>query len=401
MSLLPGEKLEFKPSEETKAVQLFDNDINEKYIKGDVRIVTEQARYPLPQIAEIVESDKYELNPIFQRRPRWSTEKQSRLIESLIMNVPIPPIFLYEYSFAKYEVMDGLQRLTAIHDFYRDKFALEGLEEWPELIGRKYSELPEQIKAGIDRRYISSVILLQETAKSIEEAQRLKQLVFERINSGGEKLEYQESRNAVYDGPLNQLCIKLSRNVHLCKTWGIPEPTDEEIASGGKVLAPELIENSDYKEMNDVELVLRFFAHRQRHLHNTSVLRDYFDNYLKYGNKMKQEAMDTIARLFAETIKAVYEVFGDKAFWLWQKRSGTFSWYSRATTVVYDPLMYVMSQNLAHADQLKANSVRVQSTITEFYEGNSSIFEGRKTSSAIIQERQNAFNKYISIILGA
>lgn len=399
MSLLPGEELTFKPSDETGVVQLSDHDINEKYIKGDVRIVTEQARYPLPQIAEIVDSDKYELNPIFQRRPRWSPEKQSRLIESLIMNVPIPPIFLYEHSFAQYEVMDGLQRLTAIHDFYEDKFALEGLEEWPELIGRRYSELPEQIKAGIDRRYISSVILLQETAKSPEEAQRLKQLVFERINSGGEKLEYQESRNAIYNGPLNQLCIKLSRNIYLCRTWGIPEPTAEEIES--KYLAPELIENTDYKEMNDVELVLRFFAHRQRHLHNTNVLRDYFDNYLKYGNKMKQDAMDTIGRLFEETMETVYEVFGEKAFWLWQKRSGKFSWYSRATTVVYDPLMYVMSQNLAHAHKLKAESDRIKNTITEFYERNSSIFEGRKTSSSIIQDRQNEFSKFISTILGA
>lgn len=52
------------------------------------------------------------------------------------MNIPIPPIFLYEYEFSKYEVMDGLQRLTAIKEFYDDKFPLEGLEYWKELNGK-------------------------------------------------------------------------------------------------------------------------------------------------------------------------------------------------------------------------------------------------------------------------
>ena len=171
----------------------------------------------------------YKLNPEFQRRHRWSKSQKSKLIESFIMNVPIPPIFLYEDSYSHYEVMDGLQRLTAIKEFYKDEFELEGLEEWPELNGKKYTTLPQQIKKGIDRRYLSSIILLQETAKNEIEAMQLKQLVFERINSGGVKLEPQESRNAVFNGPFNELCIKLARNEFLCKTWGIPLPTEDEI----------------------------------------------------------------------------------------------------------------------------------------------------------------------------
>src|SRR6185437_11268174 len=180
-----------------------DEQINQRYARGDIRIVTEQARYPLSTIVSIVDNPKYSLNPEFQRRHRWDVEKQSRLIESVIMNVPIPPIFLYEVDFSEYEVMDGLQRLTAISAFYKDQYRLQGLTEWSELNGRKYSELPEQIQRGIDRRYLSSIILLRETAKAVGEAQRLKQLVFERINSGGVKLEEQETRNALYNGPLN------------------------------------------------------------------------------------------------------------------------------------------------------------------------------------------------------
>ena len=213
MTLYENEQLEFTHLKKTEDVAYSDNDINEKYIKGEVRIVTEQARYPLNTIVSMLDSDDYELDPEFQRRHRWNTQRRSRLIESFIMNVPIPPIFLYEDSYSHYQVMDGLQRLTAIYDFYTDRLTLDGLQEWSELNGRKYTNLPDKIKRGVDRRYLSSIILLQETAKDKFEADRLKQLVFERINSGGVKLEYQESRNAIYDGPLNKLCIKLSRNI--------------------------------------------------------------------------------------------------------------------------------------------------------------------------------------------
>lgn len=68
------------------------------------------------------------------------------LIESFIMNVPIPPVFLYEADYANYEIMDGKQRISTIRDLYEDKFALENLEYWSELNGLKYSDLPDVIK---------------------------------------------------------------------------------------------------------------------------------------------------------------------------------------------------------------------------------------------------------------
>ena len=102
--------------------------------------------------------------------------------------------------------------LTAIHEFDRNKYELTNLVKWPELNGRTYDALPSKVSQGIDRRYLSSVILLKETAHSEEDALRLKQLVFERINSGGVRLSPPESRNALFDGPMNQLCIQLSRH---------------------------------------------------------------------------------------------------------------------------------------------------------------------------------------------
>ena len=191
--LLVGESFSFKQERENSQNSLSDKEINEKYKKGEIRIVTEQARYPLDTIETMLDktildskSKKYDLNPEYQRRKRWNKVRKSRLIESFIMNVPIPPIFLYEVDYSIYEVMDGLQSLTAIYDFYTGAFELEELEYWHELNGRKYIELPEQVRIGVDRRYLSSVILLQETAKNDKEAEFVKQIVFERLNSGGE-----------------------------------------------------------------------------------------------------------------------------------------------------------------------------------------------------------------------
>ncbi len=402
MVLFSGEQLNFREKDEASTTSYSDEQINQKYIKGEMRIVTEQARYPLPSIPDMVNSKekKYKLDPEFQRRLRWSHEKQSRLIESFIINVPIPPIFLYEYEYSFFEVMDGLQRLTAISQFYKDEFALEGLEEWPELNGKTYSELPEKIKEGIDRRYLSSIILLHETAKNKEEARILKQKVFERINSGGELLEPQESRNAIYDGPLNRLCMKLSENSYFIKAWGFP--TVLEIKSG-KISEKDNSYNQ-YRKMYDVELVLRFLAYRQRQNADVSTQKNVLDKYLQLGNKFSNEVLSNLENLFKATIKLVFEIFEGKAFWLWRSRAdrkGNISWYwlERPTTVVYDPLMFVFSQYVEYSNEIIQHKEIFQQKITEFYENNPDAFEGREVGKSYQEKRIQLYHQFIKDIL--
>lgn len=220
IKLLDFEKVIFEGEENNKNM-LSDEEINEKYQKGEARIVTEQGAIKLPLVKEIFSSSNYESKPIYQRRITWDNKKRSRLIESFIINIPVPPIFMYEIEFGKYEVMDGLQRISTIIDFYSDLYELEGLTEWPELNGKKYSELPQKIKEGIDRRQLSIVSLLKESAKTQLQEQKMKRMVFERLNTGGVKLEDQEIRNALYDGKFNQMCKKLSENIVFRKLWGI------------------------------------------------------------------------------------------------------------------------------------------------------------------------------------
>lgn len=370
-------------------VNLSDEDINKKYRDGEIRIVTEQARYPLNTISSMVHSKEYKLNPEYQRRHRWDNEKRSKLIESLIMNVPLPPIFLYEFEYSNYEVMDGLQRLTAIASFYDDEFSLEGLTKWPELNGKKYSKLPKLVQQGVDRRYISSIILLHETAKSKEEAEILKQMVFDRINSGGEKLTPQEKRNANFDGRLNRLCIKLSSSEYLCDMWDIPKSSDNFDA-----VHSERAGNKLFKTMTDVELVLRFFAYRQRKVLQKGSLESYLDLYLEKGNYFSDAVLVEFERLFAETIKLAYDIFGDSAFYLYRQRKTGWGWYERPTTAVYDPLMMSLSNHLANSQELIRRKNEIRTAVIDFYKEHYDKFEGRNTNPTALEERDARFNEF-------
>ncbi len=374
-----------------------DGEIDEKYARGEIRIVTEQGRYPMSSVPGMLDSGKYLLRPDYQRRHRWSTEKKSRLIESLIMNVPIPPVFLYEYEYGKYEVMDGLQRLSTIRDFYADGLVLEGLTEWPELIGRSYSTLPPNIRAGIDRRYLSSIILLQETARSGELARQLKQLVFERINSGGERLTPQESRNAIYPGAMNDICLRQSRRAALCATWGIPGPSEAELSTGEP--DEEVLESARFREMADVELVLRFFAFRQDVGYLGGVLRDYLDAYLKAANGFPEETLTEMERAFESTIDLCFDVLGERAFWLWRQRNQKWNWLSRPTAVAYDTIMYVFAQYLEREDEVRAAGATIATSMADFYEVNYESFAGRYTNPANIVERRQLFAAHLEGVL--
>lgn len=387
-----NENIEISKSEEVNNHIVSDEEINEKYISGEIRIITEQARYPLDTICTMLNSGKYKLRPDFQRRRRWERPKQSRLIESFIMNIPIPPIFLYEYEFSKYEVMDGLQRLTAINEFYDDKFPLEGLEYWKELNGKKYSELPVEIKSGIDRRYLSSLILLKETANSKTKADEMKQLVFERINSGGAKLEYQESRNALHSGKFNDLVITLSRNEYFCKIFDIPI-TEEE--------TEELASNTMYKTMADVEMVVRFFAMRYLDDYEGITLKVFFDKFTDSANKLPQSVLDDYQHVFEQTIKLVYDIYGEQAFCLYKQISGKEQWYltRNPKKTIYDPVMTVLSQKLEYADSFFKNKKQIVAATIELMKNQPELFNGRKGTKSDIAKRIDAFdamfNKFI------
>lgn len=413
--LFKGEEFNTKEEENLGKKQFSDEEINSKYRKGEMRIVTEQGRINLDSIASLLDSEqngkkKYILNPEYQRRKRWSNRQKSLLIESFIMNVPLPPIFLYEVEYAVYEVMDGLQRLTAIYEFYTEKFSLEGLEYWQELNGRKYSQLPDNVRAGVDRRYLSSIILLEETAKSKEEAEYLKQIVFERLNSGGEKLTPQETRNALYNGRFNQLCIKLAENQHFRKMWNLP--LEEEVEDLLLLNEDELQQRgynsiimNSYRKMDDVELVLRFYAYR--HIDKmTSPVDKFLDKFLKSANLYSHELIETLNLVFVDTVELIYQILGEGAFYLPQREES--KEHKSPTKTVYDAIMQAFTINIEHKKMLLQNKEEIKD---ELYRDenllyridkskNPYLFDGRYNNRGDVTARIEYFNtllqKYIN-----
>lgn len=401
--LLKGEEVSF--GEDAAKPIATDEELNSRYAKGDIRIVTESARYSLAgvlaMLRETVEDEtgqkelRYKLDPEYQRRHRWSVERKSRLIESFLMNVPVPPVFLYERDLARFEVMDGRQRLTALSDFYADRFALTGLQYWSDLDGRTYSKLPSKVRDGIDRRYISSIILLKETAATEEQAAMLKKMVFERLNSGGVKLGSQETRNAVYDGPLNKLCLELSENELFRRMWGIPlDPAPEHVEDED---AEEAVDESTttgkrmFEKMEDVELVLRFFAYRQIDAFKAGLnkISEFLDGFIIEGNRFSGTILGEYRTMFESTVGFLWDTLEGESFCVVGATK------RRPTKIVYDPVMFVANSVdvVPHRARLIAKKEVLRAELADMYEQNQALFAGRRTNFADTQNRNRCVSE--------
>lgn len=399
-------KLEFEYSSiksYEENMTLKNNSISEKYDKGYSRVVTENGSYKVSLIKSIFGQPNYNLHPDFQRRITWNNQKRSKLIESLIINIPIPPIFLYEYDYDKYEIMDGLQRISAIISFYNDEFKLSGLSEWSELNGLKYSKLPDKIKEGIDRRQIQVITLLKESAASDQRADTIKRLVFERLNTGGVKLQPQEIRNAIFNGPGNKMCIDLSENELFRLLWEIPvsdaileelddiDYADYPTITDDEKLIKKLERHTLYKRMYDVELVLRFFAVRYLNEFDSS-LSSFLDDALVLLNKYDESQINELKNFFVDTIQKAYDLFGDKAFKYYDGEK-----WSSPAKMIYDPMILVLSQeDITVSGRKKEENIRnLEAFYAENTRENNLKFDGKHQSKEDIMERANLLDDFI------
>ena len=195
---------------------------------------------------------KIKIQPDFQRNQVWTTVQKSRFIESVILNFPLPPIYLNETKDSTYIVIDGLQRTTALQEFYNGDFALTGIEALPKYNGRYFKEPKNNSKSGIKFDY--SEIVLPEPLQSKFEDKKLTIFIlkpstpmvviydlFNRINTGGTQLNRQEVRNCIFIGKSTQLLKELSEENYFKKAidWGVSD-----------------------KRMKDREVVLRYLTFR-------------------------------------------------------------------------------------------------------------------------------------------
>lgn len=296
-----------------KLVKATTKAIEKKFAETAFRLGQERSDFLLPQIRDFVRDKKWmNLRPEYQRRLVWDDAKRSLFIESLLLNVPIPPVFLYEWDLSRYEVMDGQQRLNSIVDFYENLFPLTKLENWSELNGLRYGELPETLQRGLDRRRISATVLLLESSSGVRpQANDIRKLVFERLNTGGLQLNAQELRHCLYGGLFDKLLIELSQKPLFTKIWGIP-PYEQNVDKHGNISAT-LRQNSLYSRMRDCELVLRVFAFRQRANIRGSV-RSMLDRCMESNLEAKEQELAELEEVFETRLKLASDIFGDHVF---------------------------------------------------------------------------------------
>lgn len=248
-----------------------------KFDTAQDSLVLQQSDLSLQSISDMVESGSIDISPKYQRRERWDEVKNSGLIESFLLNIPVPPIYLAEDEYGVYSVIDGKQRVTAIYKFLKGELKLKHLDKFDELEGFKFNDLPIPLKNALKiRPYLRVVTLLRQSDPD------LKHEVFLRLNKAGVALNAQEIRNVAFRGNFNEMLFELSESKYL------------------KTQLKATKESKIYREMIDVQFVLRFFT-----------IQEYWKNFPGNMDKAMDKFMATNYRNAPDIIKKQKKDFLD------------------------------------------------------------------------------------------
>ncbi len=259
------------------------------------KIRVNQQMLSIKYIDELIVDNLLDLSPSFQRNNVWTENKlKSRLIESLMLRIPIPAFYFYERQDGVFQVIDGKQRLTTIHSFIHGGFKLSNLEYLNEdnnVNNQFFDNLPEKYKQRIYRTQIAVNVL------DYSSPQQVIFDIFRRVNTFGKKLTPQEMRNALCSVNVKKLIQKCEKD-------------------NNYVLATEKKINN--KRLDADEYVLLFFALRSVMLNKDIIsincrLDDLLDDYVLEISK-DFFSIDEYYNIFKESMRICNDIFGDKCF---------------------------------------------------------------------------------------
>lgn len=265
-------------------------------------IVTYPADFTLEGLVQKYQKQQIKI-PGFQRKFVWKLPQASRLVESFLLGLPVPAIFLYTEQDGTLMVIDGQQRLLSICYFFegyfgpadlrrRTIFSLSGLNEKSPYAGTTYQKLRDRNKPSFNR--LNDSVLRAFVIKQLTPTDNTSVYhIFERLNTGGVQLASQEIRNCVYHGNFNTLLHELNLN----GDWR---------AVYGKAKADE--------RQRDVELILRFFALNQNAKGYTKPMKDFLSRYMATHRNANPIQSATFRKRFSSTMTAIRSSLGDKPF---------------------------------------------------------------------------------------
>ena len=322
----------------------FDNpDCIEAYRQKRRQVSTDKMDWPISSIfAKIVQDKEIKLDPEFQRRYVWDSAKASQLIESILLGIPLPTIYLSEEEGSD-ETIDGQQRLTTIISFINgrypngDVFLLRQLKELSMLNGAKYADLPKEMTKNFGM-FNLSVIKIKNTSH-----EDTKFDIFERLNKGSEKLKEQEIRNCLYRGTLNTAVKRLVDEPRFKKIYNFPDKQSVRMEDAGFVLAYLCLQEAGGRMRGEPKaLINRYMA----------------------KNKMLSE--DEIKQLFTgfmNVSETIFTLFGENSF---RKYHGMVElgketksrWEPKINTAIALSMMYAVSSYSRHQITINAEAIR-------------------------------------------
>jgi hypothetical protein len=242
--------------------------------------------------------------PGFQRKFVWDIKQASRLIESFLLGLPVPAIFLYvEPGTNKQLVIDGQQRLLSIVYFFegyfgkpvkglRTIFKLKGLNNNSPYYEKTYEDLKSIDEAAINQ--LNESVLRAFIVKQLDpQGDSSIYHIFERLNTGGTQLVGQEIRNCIYHGPFNDMLRDLNKNPSWQKIFG---KKDED------------------KRQRDIELILRFLALYYNGNNYTKPMKNFLSNFMKENKDGQVRDLTSFQTLFSDTIEAILTHLGERPF---------------------------------------------------------------------------------------
>lgn len=249
------------------------------------KLHTETADYTVATLFSLLANAKIKI-PDFQRGYVWNRSQASRLIESLIIQCPIPVIYLSQERNGDLIVIDGQQRLSSIKLFLNDGFSLQGLTTYPELNGYSWSQLDPRFIDHINNRTIRCITILRDTHPQIRYD------VFERLNTGSVKLNPQELRNGINYGPL----MKAVNRICSDKEWRAASGTSRD------------------SRMRNAELILRFFALKYNRSNYQKPLSSFLDAFSQDNRNIDSRMISEWENDFYKTFSACKYYFDKDMF---------------------------------------------------------------------------------------
>ena len=280
--------------EELEIESLTEDDVDLDVDAGQRKIIWQAKDFSIREFLTMKNDGELVLQPLYQRNFVATDLIASKLIESILLDVPIPVVYLAEEQDGSYSVIDGQQRLTSFLSFLEGKFPdtrpfkLSGIKVLPELNRKLFTELDNELQKKIRSTTIHSIIIKKESNPDI------KFEIFERLNTGSTKLNEDEIRNTVFRGSYIELLSELSEN---------------PVFHG-------LVKKDNFKKrMIYRGMILRFFALSEKsYINYKSSMKQFSNKELRENKDLSPNKVKEYKARFEHCLDLVKVVFGDMAF---------------------------------------------------------------------------------------